>query len=379
MHRFSWFILLISVVGCREKYNAPVRPSPGGYLVVEGFINAGFGSTDFTLSRTTGLDSPYILPETGAVVAVESSDGNHYPLTDLGNGRYSIPQVNVDPALTYRLHIHTARGSEYLSDTVSPKMAPPVDSLSWKASADGVWIYVTTHDDSDNSRYYQWKFEETWEYNSAFISSLEYAGGGKLVPRPLSEQVYVCYLSSPSSSIAVGSSEKLQRDIIQEFPLLYIPYATTNRLERKYSILVKQYALSKEWYEWEQKVKKNTEELGSIFDAQPSDISGNLHSLSDPSEPVIGYVGCSSETEKRIFIDRTQLPQAYIFTGYEDCEQDTLPNDVKDIEDAFDNGLAIPLSGIYHNGFLVAITAGSTFCVDCRIMGGVLTRPDFWQ
>jgi len=55
-------------------------------------------------------------------------------------------------------------------------------------------------------------------------------------------------------------------------------------------------------------MKKNTESLGSIFDPQPSNSTGNIRSLSDPQEPVIGYVGVEEVKSKRIFIENRQLP-----------------------------------------------------------------------
>ncbi len=67
------------------------------------------------------------------------------------------------------------------------------------------------------------------------------------------------------------------------------------------------------------KVQRNTEQLGSIFDALPSETGGNIHNTADPTEMVIGFIGTSTETEKRIFINRTQLPPTVVYSGYETC------------------------------------------------------------
>ena len=162
-----------------------------------------------------------------------------------------------------------------------------------------------------------------------------------------------------------------------EYPLVFVPYATSDKLVRKYSILVKQYAMTKDWFEWESILKKNTEQLGSIFDAQPSDISGNIHNIYNPGEKIIGFVGCTSETEKRIFISRSELPQTYIYTGYEDCLPDTVLNN--NVSDYFDSPNVLPISDYYVQGFLVGRIGSTQFCVDCRIRGGVVIKPDFWQ
>lgn len=382
MKKIHWMILMIFLGACKEKYDAPVHIPATGYLVVEGFINVGNGSTEFTLTRATGLDSPYVLAESGALVNVESGNGDLYPLTEQGNGKYSINQLAVDFNQQYRLRIKTGDGKEYMSDLSSPRITPPIDSVSWKPVDGGVWIYVSSHDPTNSSRYYQWSYEETWEYASAYTSDLEYLGSGLFASRPAADQMHICYIGDISTSISIGSTAKLSEDVMYEYPLTLIPYLTTNKLSRKYTILVKQYALTKEWYEWKEKVKKNTEQLGSIFDAQPSDISGNIHCVSNPAEPVIGYIGCSSETEKRIFINRLELPQTYVSTGYEDCNVDTVKNKEPDIMEYFDSRITTPILPVFSTtGFpgIVAYLGSSNYCVDCRMFGGVLTKPAFWQ
>ena len=381
MKKVHWLILMIFLGACKDKYDAPVHIPASGYLVVEGFINVGIGSTEFTLTRATGLDSPYVLPESGALVNVESENGDLYPLTEQGNGKYSINQLAVDFNQQYRLRITTNDGKEYFSDLSTPRITPPIDSVSWRPTDGGIWINVTTHDPTNNSRYYQWKYEEAWEYASGFFSTLEYAGSATFTLRPPADYIHICYLSHISTSISTGSTAKLANDVMFEYPLTLVPYLTTNKLSRKYSILVKQYVLTREWYEWKVKVKKNTEQLGSIFDAQPSDISGNIHCKTDPQTPVIGYVGCSSETEKRIFITRSQLPQTPVSTGYEECLEDTIANVYPDLIRYFDDRTTIPIRPLYSSAGpgIYAYTGSSTFCVDCREYGGVLQKPDFWQ
>lgn len=113
MKKTRWLMLCMVLGGCKDKYSAPVHIPASGYLVVEGFINTGNGSTDFTLTRATGLDSPYVLPEYGAQVAVESENGDQYALTEQGNGKYSLGQLTLDFNRQYRVRIKTGDGKEY--------------------------------------------------------------------------------------------------------------------------------------------------------------------------------------------------------------------------------------------------------------------------
>ena len=378
MKAIRWLLLLIIWVACTQKYNSPYHiPVANGPLVVEGYINVGPGPTNITLSRVTSLDSPAIITQAGALISVEMQDGSILPLSELGNGQYAISQIPVNPSEQYRLRIATPDGKAYSSDFSSPIVTPPIDSVSWKLTPEGVNIYVSTHDISNDTGYYRWQYEETWEYTSGYPSSYEYVGGGTVISRPDSDMIFKCWSSFISSDILIGTSATLGSDMIYEFPITSVLFST-QKLVLKYSILVKQYEISQDWFNWDEKIKKNTEQLGSIFDAQPSEISGNLHCISNPDEQVIGFVGCTTETEKRIFIDRsTQLPQSQvIFSGYEDCIIDTVANDPIKLASVFQGGSYIPVGCAppFCAGFLYS----TADCVDCRLKGGSVIKPPYW-
>ena len=378
MKAIRWLLLLIIWVACTQKYNSPYHiPVANGPLVVEGYINVGPGPTNITLSRVTSLDSPAIITQAGALISVEMQDGSILPLSELGNGQYAISQIPVNPSEQYRLRIATPDGKAYSSDFSSPIVTPPIDSVSWKLTPEGVNIYVSTHDISNDTGYYRWQYEETWEYTSGYPSSYEYVGGGTVISRPDSDMIFKCWSSFISSDILIGTSATLGSDMIYEFPITPVLFSS-QKLVLKYSILVKQYEISQDWFNWDEKIKKNTEQLGSIFDAQPSEISGNLHCISNPDEQVIGFVGCTTETEKRIFIDRsTQLPQSQvIFSGYEDCIIDTVANDPIKLASVFQGGSYIPVGCAppFCAGFLYS----TADCVDCRLKGGSVIKPPYW-
>ncbi len=375
MKTIRWFFLLIVWGACTQKYNAPYHlPLSNGPLVVEGYINVGTGPTTITLSRATSLDSPAVITLAGALVSVEMEDGTIIPLSDQGDGQYTISQIPVNLAEQYRLRIGTPDGKAYASDFSSPIVTPTIDSVSWKLASDGVNIYVSTHDISNDTGYYRWQYEETWEYTSGYPSSYEYAGGGMVISRPDSDMIFKCWSSFTSSDILIGTSATLGSDIIYEFPITPVLFST-QKLVLKYSILVKQYEISQDWYNWDMVIKKNTEQLGSIFDAQPSQVSGNIHCISNPEELVIGFIACTTETEKRIFIDRsTQLPQSQvILSGYEDCIIDTVSDDPTKLAAVFDGGSYIPVG--CEPPFCAGFLYSTADCVDCRLKGGTLTKP----
>ena len=371
------FILLM-LSGCVEPYDSPVNNLPNNYLVVEGII--GDGKSYFQLSRTSNLNEGTLTFETSAQVYIENESGSgSYLLNETENGLYEAV-LDLDANDQYRVKIYTANDAEYVSEYVPLTSSPEIDSISWEEVNDEIiQLYVTSHDPENNTRYYRWTYKETWEYHAAFSSSLEYVNG-EIVPRDyINNQIYNCWQSSASTRILVASSVQLQEDVIYKQPLLSIRPASSNKLDVKYSILVQQYALTKEAFEYWDLLKKNSESLGTLFDPQPSQLPGNLHCISNPDEPVLGFVSAGAVSEKRLFLRRTEIPISIPYNRNPSCERDTVDLAPEALESAFAAGDSIPLTGVYGMGGFEGYEATSTYCADCRTRGGTNVKPDFWE
>ncbi len=374
----------MAAAGCKEKYLPNVTSPPTGYLVVEGFISSGEEPTSITLSRTSKLyDSLNILYEHNAEIFIENENLEKSPLSETGNGVYTSASLQLTNSDKYRLHIKTLDGKEYTSGFVKVKRTPEIDSVSWAREKDGVNIYVNTHDPQNNTKYYLWKFEETWEFHSTYLSVLLYLRD-PTTNYPLGVDyrnpdhspdttIYKCWNNVISANINIGSSEKLSEDVIH-LPLIYIDPASI-KLSVLYSIHVRQYALSHEAYLFFQKIKKNTESLGSIFDAQPSDLQGNIHCTSDPSEIVVGYIDVSEEKQRRIFIRNSELPG---WNYSMRCANTVLDNDADSLK-KYGNGLypTTVLSLGPFGGVAKFYATPEINCMDCTLRG-TNKRPAFW-
>jgi hypothetical protein len=242
-------------------------------------------------------------------------------------------------------------------------------------------INANTHDATNSTRYYRWAYEEAWRYHSEINSGL-IVKNGAITFRAPDEMYYYCYAGDKSSHIVLASSEKLSEDVISESPVTLVP-PTSEKLQIKYSILLKQYALTKEAYQFWENIKKNTEQLGSIFDAQPSQLKGNIHSVTKPDEPVIGYMSITNVQTKRIFIPASAFPDTYN-VPLTSCENKPylLFNPVSGENDVqfyiIQLGL-IPTQTIVSNtGMLIGYKASTVECTDCRVRG-TLQAPDFWE
>jgi hypothetical protein len=109
--------------------------------------------------------------------------------------------MNLNPASKYRLRIRTTDSKEYLSAFVSLIQTPAIDSITWAPIDNGVQIYVNTHDPANKTWFYRWDFQETWEYHSAFSTSLIYRNDVMQSRTPEETKIYTCWKNASSTGI----------------------------------------------------------------------------------------------------------------------------------------------------------------------------------
>ena len=241
------YLLLLALLCCRKPYSQPAITSPGNYLIVEGVINTGSDSTTITLSRTVNISNATTAnPVLNAIVAVESDQNIVYPLTGIGNGIYVSTGLNLDNSHAYRLSIKTANNEQYYSDYVAALNSPPIDSVYYIIANNELSFYCNTHDPTNTVKYYRWEFQETWIFNSNFDSHY-YSNGDTVLARPANDQIYTCWGNVTSSNIILASTANLSKDVVDNNLMISIP-STSEKLNSKYSIIVRQYALTGDAY-----------------------------------------------------------------------------------------------------------------------------------
>ncbi|WP_336514818.1 DUF4249 domain-containing protein [Pollutibacter soli] len=374
-------VMVVLVTACREKFEADL-PSPAtGYLIVEGIINVGDEAvTMIKLSRTTPLDSRAVTPENNAQVFIEDEQNHQYELALSDSGQYYSQPLDLPVNVRYRLHV-IADAKEYYSGFTDTKIAPEIDNLYWEPKTDGIEIQLDTDDPLGNSRYYYWNFTETWEYNVPYFAVLKYIQASNTVDyRGAGDpEIFKCYHTLESSSIVIASTAKLSQDLVFAKPITFVSATNTSKLVNRYSIIVRQSVLSKDAYEYFERMKKNTEQTGSIFDAQPSQLRGNIKCKTDSSEIVVGYISTSSITEKRIFVSRVELPAFNHMNPFSACMLDTVKLHPDSLREAFYYGSNLPIDYWTNDaGIRNGVVGSASFCVDCREQGGSNVRPSFW-
>jgi hypothetical protein len=380
---------LLALAGCVEPYMPAVVDAPASYLVVDGFIN-GNGRTRVNLTRTINVNATTIPQvEKGAKLFILDNTGARYALTELGTGSYQSDSILLNPTRQYQLRITSASNVIYESALVPLKVTPVIDNLKWRLNGSQVQLLLSTHDPAQASRYYRWGFVETWEFNSAYQSYLEYDRLLKAM-KPRTTPIYTCWHTERRSAIKQLSTAQLSQDALLDANVLDLS-ASSERFKTRYCVLVNQYAQTPEEFAYYELLRKNTEAVGGVNDPLPSQLTGNVRRLDNPAEPVLGFVGAHTVQSTRLFINNAdlRLPTGWQFsTYYQNCTQG--------VELFFDpitrtKTLSYPHTRTYSSttntpidiemdpvfGDTLGYSGSTTACVDCRTNGSNV-KPTFW-
>ncbi|RZA01600.1 MAG: DUF4249 domain-containing protein [Sphingobacteriaceae bacterium] len=369
----SLTFVIIALYGCQKPIDIKTTATNYNILVVEGLINVA-DSTKISLSRTVTIGNKTTAnPEQGATVTIETAQATIATLKEIVKGTYATPVLNLDKTQKYRVRVKLSNGKVYLSDLVEVKVTQPIDSVGYTIKSDGVQVYANTHDDSNNSRYYLYNFTETYKFNTFARSFLIYDKG--LRERTTAEDIHTCFATTSSNNIVLYSTANLTQDVAYQAPITF-HQSTSEKISIRYTILLTQTAVTKEAYRFWENLKTSTESLGSIFDAQPSQLVGNIHNIANANEPVIGYISAGTTQTKRIFIDRKELPSDFKVQYPFGCSLGIA-------SPIFFEGILNPYVPLYH---YVDPNVGASNdawytdkkCGDCRFRG-TLKQPTFWK
>jgi hypothetical protein len=365
------FLAVLLLTGCITQFT-PETNEGQELIVVEGLITDQPGPDTIKLSKSIPLyKTRGKSPLKGCTVYITDENGKPYYFAELNGGIYITDPESFRAVAggKYTLHILTnnATSNHYSYESLPAEMkpVPSIDSLYYekviisgpdgnKGPVEGCKIFIDTHDPENLCKFYRWDFTETWEF---------------IIPYYVPNRI--CWITDRSDAINIKNTSVLAEDRINKYPLKYISNET-DRLSRKYSMLVNQYSLTEEEYHYWEKLKNVTEDVGSLYDITPANIQGNINCIEDPSEKVLGYFSVSSVKSKRIFINDSFKGLVNLYT---ECVSDTI----------FGNGEIPYLNVLYwiieDNPFArppYRVLTMHKGCADCTVRGST-TEPSFWK
>ncbi len=391
---FSSILLLVISNSCLDSYSLNID----GYdnlLVVDGLITDENKSHEIILRRTTSdidEDSPY---ETGATVYVTDTIGDYYYFTENSSGIYSSDSIDliVKVGDKYTLHIQTQDGLTYQSDECEVLPKTTIDSVYYKKDSDwddsgenlneGISFYVDGCSDNPSS-YERILYDEDWKFKTPYPEIYIFYEDGTH-ERIWPTENWLCWKHVSSDDINVFSMGDLVDSEIKEKQVTFVGSALSDRLTIRYSLDVKMLTISKEEYEYWQKLKEATEDVGDVFAKQPYSVTGNVYNMEDENEAVLGFFQVGSVTSKRLYVNNEDLDDLDLPEYSDTCELKSIIVDGYHYESYYDIYNKWVINGNYCCYDIYNDEDGNTglwlsrkVCSDCTITGDI-NMPDFWD
>lgn len=318
------YIILLLPLACIEPYKIEV-PEGEQLLTVEGIITNGPGPHVISITRSATYGSIFeglIRPVTQATVAIRDNEGKLTLLTESLNSRgaYSTPLgFQAEIGKSYTLLIETQEGKIYSSTPERIESVPNLEKLSVRTLTidqegggnprSGIQLIAEVNDPADQNNFYYWR-------NGPSVYILE-TRPDLFTPRPSDTNpsrdpqpkacCAVCYKEeiSNNQSLFLAIDDNFN-GLTTQIPVAFIEDDGL-RFVNKFRIDIKQLGISQEAYRFLRLVKQQAEISGSIFDPPPATIRGNMISLDNPDEVVLGYFIAAGESVKRIYVDKDDL------------------------------------------------------------------------
>ena len=375
---------ILAVAACVYPFD-PVIESEDGRLVVEGDIHVGSLST-FTVSRVLPIDSKYSLNTIYARGYIEGEDGSRIEQVTSPSSVYadfpgSVNSLRFDTSdlsdsQRYRLHFEDMEtGMEYESDWIEVNPAPDIDNLSYILDEGRGELNVALSMHCNGRSHFRWHYTEEWEYHSREKATHYYVPQtGEVKQFENGENTYFCWRSYDSPEIKIFSTADQVDDRFIDLEFHRIS-RTEQRLQVMYHIKVYLEALDEQAYRYWNNIQQNSQNQGTIFSPMPSQMAGNIHCVSDPSVPVIGYIGAS----------RQAVADMYYDNSVEYFYRQPAPGPMKEVELEDPSQFAY----YYNMGYVVCFVTDDLMaptvytwvqavCADCRRSGGTKTKPAGW-
>lgn len=381
---------------CIEPYDIKTTTTFESALVIEATITNEFKYQEINLSKTFQLEDNGPLAESGANVKIVDDGQNTYNFREISPGKYvSYTEFKALPNKNYQLQIITSDGKSYSTTPTPLTNSTQIDNLYASKEIDDlgfekISIFVDSFDPTGNSKYYRYEYEETYKIIAPKWSEYDLVVTSNVPPFRI-EKVFktreerVCYKTEYSNSIIQNETIGFSEDRVFKFPVRVLSKDNAI-ISHRYSILVKQYVQSLDAFTFYKTLKKLSGSESLFSQNQPGFFNGNVFSVDDPNEKVIGFFEVSSVSSKRMYFNFLDLfPGEPLPPYFTDCvpyapTNKFYANEPSDLFNLINSGSVkyymanvTPTPNSDEGPYLVV----SPECGDCTRLGTNI-KPDFW-
>ena len=308
-------------------------------LTVEGMVTSGVGPHVIKLSRSANYRSIFealIRPVSGARMIVRDDLGNvtFFAENTVDRGSCNSPsnfsaQVGRSYALLFRL----LDGKAYSSFPETLQAVPELDDLSYQVVTipvegetnlrSGIQLIGSFSDPLNQNNFYFWRNDSSVYILKTrpdlFTIRPPEADDRDPDPKDCRNTYFKTELVGNEGIFFAqddnfnGLNTNVPIGFVEDDGLWFI---------QTFRIDVKQLIITQIAYRFLMLVKQQNEINGSVFDPPPANIRGNVVSLDNPEETILGYFMAAGEREKRIYINGQDMNfRQLVAIVPEDCRE----------------------------------------------------------
>ncbi len=323
----------------------------------------------------------YELNLTTLNVWVEDENGDQTIFSQSEDGIYqSPPGFAGKVGSTYQLHITMENGEEYQSEPELLQAAPPIATIygryteqpneAGEQNVGGIQFFIDSEE--TDHQYFRYEWEEGYKIATPYParyrvnedSTLEY----------MDTSLGICYQERFSNELFYSTTNTSTANQIIEFPIRFIS-EEQQQLRTRYALLVKQFAISESAYLFYKQLNENNQSGGSLFDQQSGTVIGNITSIDNPNQNILGYFEAAGVAEKRSYFKPGDFEE-FDFPRYPyNCPYSEIIETTSDSAGYFvEQGANVFL----YDPFLDQVSIHTRSCTDCSFYA-TLTPPTYWE
>jgi hypothetical protein len=309
-------------------------------FVVDGLITNDLGPYEVRLAYSTSLDNALRKTPTakGATVWIYDTSGSSEKLNEVSPGVYQTSATGIRGIVgrSYYVKIKTQANREYQS--VPQRMTPggEIENVSFDFQLNGVKdndpgeyrdalkIVLDSKGVIGEQNLFRWRWYTIFE--ALTFPELRVNWNGEPAPLPCSGYIpggpfpnrygitkvgectcCICWPYNYSPSALISHNRVIDGIEFKKIDMGNIP-AGPQEFYKKYFLRVEQLSVSQDVYDFWNLVEKQESANGNLFQPNSIKIHGNVRSLNDPDEEVLGIFGVSGIARKEIYISPNELP-----------------------------------------------------------------------
>lgn len=261
-------------------------------LVIDGKVNLNDSVHTVSLTRTDYVGrSAKFPPEQGAMLTLMENDKPVVSFLETEPGIYKAIDFKPTVGYRYSIDIQLQNGDHYASQPEAMPSPVPIDSAYFTFDRKrSLTIFSDTQIPTDgDTPYLRWHIQHVYQHSDIICGPLDNIG--------------VCYYElerkGDNQNLILLDGGELQRGAQLAFPVVKVGITDSIFGEITYFTVYQESLPEATFHYWE-KVNTLLTQTGSIFDAPPGQVRGNIFKVDDPNAPVLGIFYPTSEDYARI-------------------------------------------------------------------------------